>query len=395
MKKFLLGTTALFGAAALFGADAEAAAPKVTLGGQIKTIVGVNDDDAVDGGATRSNAIFTDSEINVSVDGKSDAGLGYGAVIDLEADVTGDSRGEGLNASRTYVYLEGTWGRFEIGSNQGPSSTMKVDAGTIASATGGISGDFREFVSTSTLANDFVVARPDLPLAYGLGDGGAIAGNDTLGDDDADNANKLTYYTPKYMGLQAGLSYIPSSSSRGQTIDFSKDEAGSANPANEADDIFDFGLSYDRQFDQVALAASFTAQYGTLVETNPATADDIEAWAAGLSIGFAGFEIAGSYADWQNSFIASTADETEFYTLGAAYDFGPFSASITYMDSEFGTGTGTANEFENVVIGADYKLAPGLVPFAEVAFFEATDGGTTPANDNEGTVFLLGTELTF
>ena len=49
-------------------------------------------------------------------------------------------------------------------------------------------------------------------------------------------------------------------------------------------------------------------------------------------------------------------------------------------------------------IGADYKLAPGLVPYVEVSFFEADDNVTDVAGaseDNEGTVFIVGTALNF
>ncbi len=53
----------------------------------------------------------------------------------------------------------------------------------------------------------------------------------------------------------------------------------------------------------------------------------------------------------------------------------------------------TNNDFDNFVIGADYKLAPGLTPYAEVAFFDQDAVGTS--DDNEGTVVLLGTQLNF
>jgi|GEM_PF-6317252 len=123
MKNILLGTTGLVGAV-LLAASASAETPKVTVGGFIDFQAGFANDDL--DAAQRAQGFRNDSEVGVRVDGKSDSGLGYGAVIDLEADVTADSDNQGLNASRTYVYLDGGWGRFELGSNQGASSALSV-----------------------------------------------------------------------------------------------------------------------------------------------------------------------------------------------------------------------------------------------------------------------------
>ena len=136
MKKVLLGTSALIAAAAMFAGAASAQTPKVTIGGFADFQAGFTSDDLDQN--QRGHGFRNDTEISVRVDGKSDAGLGYGAVIDLEADVTDDSDNQGDNASRTYVYLDGLWGRFELGSNQGAGETMRVDASSIAAATGGV-----------------------------------------------------------------------------------------------------------------------------------------------------------------------------------------------------------------------------------------------------------------
>ena len=59
----------------------------------------------------------------------------YGGEINLLADTSSDVQGRGANASKTMVYLDGMWGRFELGSAVGAEGTMKVDAATIARAT--------------------------------------------------------------------------------------------------------------------------------------------------------------------------------------------------------------------------------------------------------------------
>ncbi len=169
MKKILLATSALFVVAS--SAAALADTPKVTLGGYLNFEAGyVNDDEdntataSQAGVSERPQAFRNDTQVDVKVDGKSDAGLGYGGEVDLLADTTADVQGRGFNASKTFVYLDGAkWGRVEMGSNVGADGAMKVDAASIARATGGIAGDWSYFANAS---NQYLAAAA-LPLAYG------------------------------------------------------------------------------------------------------------------------------------------------------------------------------------------------------------------------------------
>jgi hypothetical protein len=376
MKKVLLTTTALVGAAALFAGDASAETPKVTVGGNISVQSGFLSDDQ--DANQRSQGFRNDTEIDISVDGKSDSGLGYGAVIRLEADVTDDSDSDGTNASRSYVYLEGDWGRVELGSNVGAATTLKVDASSIAAATGGIDGDYDDYANASAT----FIGTPDLPIDYGF----TGAGSTTLGSEARENANKLNYYTPRFSGFQLGVSYTPDTSNRGQTTgaNFTDTNAG------DVENAFDIGVNYEGEFDGVGIAAAVTGQFG---ESESNTQEDVSAWAVGLSASYQGFTLAGSYGDWDDSLQTTGSDiEANYWTLGGAYEFGPFAASVTYLSSEI-EATGSDSEFDLISVGADYKLAPGLTPYAEVNFYDQDAAGT--ANDNEGTVFIIGTNLSF
>ena len=372
MKNILLGTTGLVGAA-LLAAAASAETPKVTVGGFIDFQAGFMGDDF--DAAQRAQGFRNDSEVSVRVDGKSDSGLGYGAVIDLEADVTGDADGEGLNASRTYVYLDGGWGRFELGSNQGAAATMAIDADNIAVATGGINGAWTYFANATGGA---YISTPELPAEHGS----VLA----LGSEATDNNNKITYYSPRFSGFQLGVSYAPDLTDKGQTM--TRTDIGGG-----AGDIFDLALNWEGNWDAVSLGVAATGTWGD----GDAGTEDIGAWNLGAKLGYMGFSVAASYGDWNDSLRATTTgnDDSDYWTLGVAYTGGPFGVSATYMDSDYETGVVGAgdNEFENFVIGADYKLAPGLTPYAEVSFYDYDAVGT--AADNDGTVFLLGTQLAF
>ena len=401
MKKILLGTTGLVGAV-LFAAAASAETPKVTLGGFSNFQAGYtsNDADVVESDDERSFAFRNDNEISIHVDGKSDSGLGYGAVIDFEADITGDNDqfhgtpaaddiNQG-NTTRTFTYLEGGWGRVELGGNKGAAATMRVDASTLAVATGGINGDWRHFVqpngTTINAAAENYISTSKLQTEHG--------GVDFVGDESTYNTTKVTYYTPRFSGFQVGASYSPDIDNVGQFAQRIDDDTYG--------DIFNLGLGYEGSFSGVKFAASATGEWA---DDESGAADDIQGFNIGALAGWNAFSIAASYGDWsEGAFtVASPSTDTlidtnlsdvdgDYWTLGLGYDAGAIGLSATYIDSSLEVGT-TENDFSNLVLGADYKLAPGLTTYAEVAFYDFD--AETAANQNEGTTVLVGTQVAY
>jgi outer membrane protein OmpU len=376
MKKILLGTTGLVAVAMLATAANAAETPKVTLGGFSDFQSGWTNDDR--DGAKRTNGFRNDNEVTVKVDGKTAGGLGYGAEIDLEADVAGAANGsdadnQGVNASRTFTYLEGGFGRVELGSNKSVAATMRVDASSLAAATGGINGAWTYFVNAPAVTTNFI-STSKLVSEHGR------VNQTNAGDEQTYNATKVSYYTPKFSGFQAGVSYTPQLDDRGQTM--TRSDVASVN------DIIDLGLGYEGVIGGVKLAASGTYETGAGDGVGPAGfgTDDVRAWNVGALLGYQGFEFAGSYGDWADSGIAAV--DGDYWTAGLGYTTGPIGASVTYLTSELGN-----NEFDNIVVGADYKLAAGLTPYAEVSFYDFNAAGA--ASDNQGTSFILGTQVAF
>ncbi|MEJ0010932.1 MAG: porin [Alphaproteobacteria bacterium] len=411
MKKILLGTTGLVGAA-LLATAASAETPKVTLGGFSDFQAGwVGGDEAngIEGTSGRSIAFRNDNEISVRVDGKTDAGLGYGAVIDLEADLSPDVDNEGTNASRTYTYLEGGWGRVELGGNKSVAATMRVDASTLAVGSGGINGAWHYFVNPDGTT---AVPTAAAPFATGGAAAGFITSSklqvehgsvDVLGDESDYNDTKATYYTPRFYGLQAGVSYTPNTSDKGQI-------ASRLNTVGY-DNVWDVGLGYETQWSGVKIAASGTGEWA---ETNVVGAADIRGWNAGALLGWQGFSLAGSYGDWATGHLVvpggavlggvagtggtaalSSDGNGSYWTAGLGYDAGPIGLSATWLDSKLGAGAATGqNKFHNLVLGADYKLAPGLTPYAEVSFYDFNYAAAGAAS-NSGDSVILGTQVAF
>lgn len=376
MKKILLGTTALIGAAGLYASAASAATPTVTVGGFADFQTGFVSEDQ---DTNRRGWLFqNDTEVHFRVDGKADNGLGYGAVIELEADVTADADGEGFNADKTFLYLQGGWGRVELGANIGASQALQVDARNVARATGGIDGDWYDYVNLlGTGGSAPFIISPDLPVAHGAGTSAGISGAAGSSED----ASKVIYYTPRWSGFQLGLSYAPDAANTGTASGFNLTNVYGF------ENVWQGGVNYQGKISNVTVAASLTGELG---DGKTAGFEDLAAWAIGGTLGYNGFSFGASYGDWNDSGQVKGAsnNDSDYWTLGLGYVTGPFGASITYLDSEYAT-----NDLSNLSIGVDYKLAPGLVPYAEVTFFELDRAGST--NDNDGTVFLVGSQLSF
>jgi predicted porin len=161
--------------------------------------------------------------------------------------------------------------------------------------------------------------------------------------------------------------------------------------------VWDAGINYQGQYGGLGVDAAITGEVGSEDYANTVARDDLEAYTAGLNLSYAGFKVGGSYGKVDEWGQAKTQNsEASYWTLGAAYEYGPFGTSVTYLDSTVDNGTvvGKDNEFTNLSLGADYQLAPGLVPYVEISFFD-TDDNDAATKDNDGSVFLVGTELSF
>lgn len=183
--------------------SAQAETPKITIGGVSHWQMGASGQENGFDNNQRSQGFRSDNEIHLNIEAASDRGFKYGATIELEADTTADARSEGQNADKTFVWFESGWGRAELGNNMGAEQTMVVNAASIAKATGGIDGDDEFYIKSNGILSDTAfLIHPDLPTA-------AIGGV-------AEDASKITWYSPRFSGAQLGFSYTPDQGDGGQ-----------------------------------------------------------------------------------------------------------------------------------------------------------------------------------
>jgi hypothetical protein len=318
---------------------------------------------------------FNDTEVHVKFRQVSDAGFAYGAVIELEADVTAADDDEGLNADKTYLFFESNLGRVEAGAVDDAQARMNVDPSNFARATGGTHGKYNDVIrfpadphghthtggSPFALGHDDFIHHPSLPLHHQHGA--------------TEDANKISYYSPRVKGFQFGGSFIPDTGDSGTAAGFT-----GKNGHSDYSNAFAGGLHYLAEIGKVGIAASITGEHG---EAEVAGHENLDAYAVGTNLTYAGFNLGASYGDWGTSLshTSPTLKDSRYVSLGAGYTQGAWGTSITYLQSQF-----HSNKAKVTSLGVDYALAPGLTPYAEVTFADLER--KTPASTNNATALI-------
>jgi outer membrane protein OmpU len=379
MKKILLGTTAI-AAAALYAQSAQAQLT-VSLGGYTEFFGAYYDDD-VPGRTSREFQLET--EIVVRADGKADNGLLYGAKVELQNSTVASAVG----TDEASVYLSGTWGRIELGDFDGAADTLAIYAPLIGIEQ--IDGDAYDFLTATDPATDITFgARPFFDLVKAP---------------DSGDATKVMYLTPRFAGIQAGVSYATQNQSDAQNVVALKENTPSYK------DFWEFGANYSGTLAGFSLAVGATASMGSGEDRQapPFTAvttqlEDFFAWQAGAQFGYGGLKFGGGYIDGDDfgALRNTEAGDATAWHVGASYTAGPFAVGVTYADAEGAKADGVtyASDYKSYGGGVAYTLAPGLVIQGDLMYVDeevinASIPGS-PSFENEGYVAVLSTRLNF
>lgn len=346
----------------------------LTLGGVMNVQSIFRNQDLENHDAYKRNSLFSnDTEVHIKYAKQADNGLHYGAVIELEADVSSAKEDEGVNADKTYLYVEGGFGRAEMGANSDAGHAMSVDPSSFAAATGGIHGDAHEYinlperVTASGHSHINLIHSPRLPVAHEHGP--------------SEDANKFTYYTPSISGVQAGFSYTPDSGNAGSAAGLT-----GTTDHHDFENVVNGSVAYRVSIGDVLLKLSASGEMG---EAEAAAHHDLAAYMASANISVEGMTLGASYGNWGDSGSHGNVDDATFYALGAAYTAAGYTVSTTYLDSKREN-----NTYNQLSFGAEYALAPGLTPYIEYTVFDADAASATIA-DTDGDVMLVGMQLTF
>ena len=355
------------------------------------------------------------TRINISSESKSDSGLLYGAAIELGDASTSPAGTTQPLIRSSYIFTESKFGRTELGTNEPASKTMKVDASSIAKATGGVDGDAFYYNNNvvgyiddgSGLYRTTVkyITGPNLPMEAR----GELTGR----------YNKITYFTPEFSGFQIGLSYAPDTAESGGLGNMKKSKSSifdndPPNQYNDADfkNLFTGGLSYDTKIPyDISLTMTATGEvaeakdYNSIAPTTYQKIRDIKAYSLGTKIAYKNYEFAGSISHWGRSMNTYVNDifnnaNSRYYTIGASYTADKYGVSLTYMNT-----SRMKSKVYLASLGIEYNLGTGLLPYIEGNLFGFKPYNTVYKLDdtsnsnlaakNRGNVVLMGMKVRF
>jgi len=385
----------LVAAGSLIAANAAEAKIDVTTNGYFNVHVGApladNEDVFEPGGGTSTingpgprivehsvADVQTDGEIHFNASTELDNGIKLRAHIELE---TGDAGFETDYIDEQYVIVRGNFGQLTIGSEDVAPQLMTL----------GYSGSWATQVGlNNNLDAGRYFGRPYVPknTVFDI----------RLAADISNDADQISYFTPRFAGFQFGVSYIPNQE---------QDQSGSpASTDAQYHDGFGIGANFDRKFDMFGIGTG--VGYTTFnAPSNWVDAKDAQQWNAALRLDFGPFRIAGAVRKvinfMEGDTKASTTRSGTIYDIGGRLTFGPNAFSLTYANGYCHCDRATGDDRERQVAILSYArtLAPGVKWAADILYgnFEGdaaqsvVDAAIGPGGKQDYDGFAINTSL--
>lgn len=372
MKKTLLGTTALVSAGLIAGPALASDPLTVTVGGTVTAGFYVIDADDFGGASFQDTAVkLVARNIDIKAEGTLDNGMVAGvlATLSLGDDWNSHFNNNDATFRELFAYLEGGFGRFEIGGTDGSAFKMHYTSPWFVPGNG---------VDSPNILNSF--GATSVTTGYGFR-------HSTFSLMAAD-ANKVTYFTPRFAGFQLGLSYTPETTFNGPNPN------GRGLVANNTsiEDVVEVALNYAGSFGSVDLGVDGFYVSG---DAPTATAGDPEELGFGANIGFAGFTLGGAWYQSEDLFLTSVPVpstvglEEEVWTVGLSYGTGPWTVGVAYLEDEISF-PGASSDITTWQAGGGYNLGSGVDVGLDLQMSEITGfGGGSWESQSAGLVLSV------
>jgi outer membrane protein OmpU len=389
MKKQLLTSTALVaaGVLAVSGSALAQGKPSLKVGASTEQIFGVGSNaDAYDAanGARVGWDQHSDTEIHFNGSVTLDNGIKIVTRTELEGEsvdaVNGTSNTTNGAGAGTQDYIDETWMRIsgsfgEVRLGTGDPAAMAMTTGYLGTWSTGVglnhSFDIPDWITNPGTVSASTVARVDI----------------------TSDAEHISYFTPRFSGFQAGISYIPSTV---EDVNNQRQLTGGGDT-----DGVSFGVNYVGKFSGVGVGIA--AGYA---ETNESAVDrsDDSVWGVGAKFDFQGVRVSLSWVD-NDSQEAKTTGVTaavgqETFEAGISYTFGPNAVSLTYQDAETtatSVAAGAGDELQAMTIAYRRTLGPGVFWKVTAMTADYDDGaaGAAAGNSNDGEALTTAIQVRF
>ncbi len=349
-------------------------------------------------------AFSTSANVKLEISNTTDQDIKYGGRVVLTTTTKLDT---GTSANNSHIFIEGEFGRIEVGSPPVVATTMRIQALDVTQSTKTSWSDYIKLNPHSHYGYEFI--KYSFPLL------GAVP-RAVSEKSSQEAARNVTYYTPKYNGLQFGISYIPDTANNGK-FKISKDMSNIMEVKNgknsykikvAAKNLVTTGIKYEYKISDVAtLKTSLTGEFGKAVQkqvgsdqklTGDKKLDDLKSYNIGFILNYDKFSYGLSYANAGKSLSSkdiyhNRKRKFQIYSAGISYVPNVFGFSLTYLNTNF-----NENKLNAVTLGTSYKGISGLLPYAEVSFINTKGIYFKDSKQNQKhkiVVGILGLKLNF
>ena len=374
MKKVLLGSTALVGASLLGAVPVAAAeAPVLSFSGWTRVESSWVDQDISTGRGSGYQFEVDSHYLNWRAGGTADNGMTYSANTTMTNNAAG-----GVTIDEAKLTFGNQWGTVIMGDDDGADDILMIGGFSLQTAGFGHDGGYTSNVNRGGLGFSAVATSM-------LGDTG--------------DATKISYYTPRFNGIQAGASFTPDSGASFSTGIAEDNDGDFYNHlglgANFNQTIGDVGV----QLGSGWALASTEPNSTTVGAASSLARDSISAWSVGGTLSYSGFSIGlgrGDNGDSNCTKANTLCDQGDWWDFGARYTFGNTKIAAGYLSNESnaaGAAIGDQVDVWSVGLNHDFASAPGLRAWAEVVNFSSDRTGT--ASDNDATYMMIGTQIAY
>lgn len=225
---------------------------------------------------------------------------------------------------KAYVWAESGLGRLELGAQDGAAKQAQAAPPSLTKS-----------------------MRIDNPLMMPIADGegayyrpaGLMLRTDSYA---SDQSLKAIYRSPRLFGLQASLSYTPEFSANLERF-----VKTAATDFDQQSDIWEFGLNYDTNLDNVRVRASLTYLTAenearrdvTVTPDSPWTSANLSEWSGALNFKVDGFSLGaayrhsnarGGFVDHAPVVLTGEASDTNVWSMGALYEWDSWKVGANY-----------------------------------------------------------------